>query len=306
MVPTYNEAENVVLLVKAIEKEFKRNLSRYDYEIMFIDNCSKDGTQRIIENICKNNKKVKAIFNTKNFGQCNSPFYGMLQTNGDATVTMCADFQDPVDMIHKFVKEWEKGYKIVIGIKDKSKEKKIMYFLRSCYYKLIKKISSVDQIEHFTGFGLYDKDFIDVLRSLDDTEPYLRGIVAELGYKRKEIKYTQEKRLAGKTKNNWYTLYDIGMLGITSYSKALMRVATILGFMFSIICLIIALVYLILKLLYWNSFPIGTIPILIGVFFLGSLQLFFIGLLGEYILNINRRIMKRPLVVEEKRINFDK
>ena len=149
--------------------------------------------------------------------------------------------------------------------------------LRSCYYKLIKKISSVDQIEHFTGFGLYDKDFIDVLRSLDDTEPYLRGIVAELGYKRKEIKYTQEKRLAGKTKNNWYTLYDIGMLGITSYSKALMRVATILGFMFSIICLIIALVYLVLKLLYWNSFPIGTIPILIGVFFLGSLQLFFIG-----------------------------
>lgn len=306
LIPTYNEEENVQLLVEAIVDEFKTNLTKYDYEIIFIDNDSNDNTQKLLESICKTNKKVKAIFNTKNFGQFNSPYYGMLQTTGDATISMCADFQDPINMIHEFVKEWENGYKIVIGIKDKSKESKIMYFLRSCYYKLIKKLSSVEQIEHFTGFGLYDKSFIQILRNLEDTEPYLRGIVAELGYKRKEIKYTQLKRLRGKTKNNWYSLYDAAMLGITSYTKAIMRIATILGFMFSIISFIIALTYFILKLLFWDKFPMGTVPILIGVFLIGSIQLFFIGLLGEYMINMNRRLMKRPLVVEEKRINFEK
>lgn len=305
LIPTYNEEENVELLVEAITEEFSKKLKKYDYEIVFIDNDSKDNTQKILEDICKKNRKVKAIFNAKNFGQFNSPFYGMLQTTGDATISMCADFQDPVEMIHEFVEEWEKGYKIVIGIKTKSKESKIMYLLRSCYYKLIKKLSTVDQIEHFTGFGLYDKKFIDVLRNLDDSEPYLRGIVAELGYKRKEIKYTQQKRLRGKTKNNWYTLYDAAMLGITSYTKAIMRVATILGFTFAIISFIVALTYFILKLLFWDKFPMGTVPILIGVFLIGSIQLFFIGLLGEYMINMNRRLMKRPLVVEEKRINFD-
>ena len=189
VVPTYNEEENVELLVDKIEKEFKKNLKKYDYEILFIDNDSVDKTQKILENICNKNKKVKAIFNTKNFGQFNSPYYGMMQSTGDATILMCADFQDPIDMIHKFVEEWENGYKIVIGIKNKSKESKIMYFLRSCYYKLIKKFSNVEQIEQFTGFGLYDKKFIEVLRNLDDTEPYLRGIVSELGFKRKEIRY---------------------------------------------------------------------------------------------------------------------
>lgn len=305
LIPTYNEEENVELLVQTIENEFKKNLSKYDYEILFIDNDSNDSTQRILEKICKKNKKVKAIFNAKNFGQFNSPFYGMLQTTGDATISICADFQDPIEMIPKFIKEWEKGYKIVIGIKNKSKESKIMYFLRSCYYKLIKKFSTIEQIEHFTGFGLYDKKFIEVLRNLDDTEPYLRGIVAELGYKRKEIPYTQQKRQRGKTKNNWYTLYDAAMLGITSYTKAIMRIATILGFTFAILSFAVALTYFILKLLFWDKFPMGTVPILIGVFLIGSIQLFFIGLLGEYMINMNRRLMKRPLVVEEKRINFD-
>lgn len=305
MIPTYNEEGNVSLLVDAIIDEFKNNLPKYDYEIVFIDNDSEDDTRKILESICKKNKRVKAIFNARNFGQFNSPYYGLLQTTGDATVCMCADFQDPVEMIHKFVAEWENGYKIVIGIKNKSKESKIMYFLRSCYYKLIKKMSFVDHIEHFTGFGLYDKKFVDVLRNLDDSEPYMRGIVAELGFRRKEIKYEQQKRLYGKTKNNWYTLYDAGMLGITSYTKAIMRIATILGFVFSIISFLIALTYFILKLLYWDHFPMGTVPILIGVFLIGSVQLFFIGLLGEYIININRRVMKRPLVIEEKRINFD-
>ena len=304
LIPTYNEEENVELLVDAIIKEFNDNLPKYDYEIVFIDNDSSDNTQHLLEGICKKNKKVKAIFNAKNFGQFNSPFYGMLQTTGDATITMCADFQDPVSLIHEFVTEWENGYKIVIGIKNKSRESKLMYFLRSCYYKLIKKMSSVEQIEHFTGFGLYDKKFIDVLRNLDDSEPYLRGIVAELGYKRKEIKYTQQKRLRGKTKNNWYTLYDAAMLGFTSYTKVIMRIATIMGFLFSMVSFLIAFVYFVLKLLFWNSFPMGTVPILIGVFLIGSIQLFFIGMLGEYMINMNRRLMKRPLVIEERRINF--
>lgn len=306
LIPTYNEEENVELMVNAIEEEFIKKLPNYNYEIVFIDNDSKDNTQNIIEKICKKNKNVKAIFNAKNFGQFNSPFYGILQTTGDATISMAADFQEPVHMIHKFVKEWEKGYKIVIGIKTKSKESKLFYFLRSCYYKLIKKLSTVEQIEHFTGFGLYDKKFVDILRSLDDTQPYFRGIVSELGYKRKEIPFTQPKRLYGKTKNNWYSLYDAAMLGITSYTKAIMRLATILGFSSAIISFIIALIYLILKLLFWDKFPMGTVPILIGVFLIGAIQLFFIGLLGEYMINMNSRLMKRPLVVEEKRINFDK
>ena len=217
---------------------------------------------------------------------------------------MCADFQDPIDMIHKFVKEWENGYKIVIGIKKKSKESKLMYFLRSCYYKLIKKFSSVDQIEHFTGFGLYDKKFIDVLKCLEDSQPYLRGIVAELGYERKEIEYVQPKRKYGKTKNNWYSLYDAGMIGITSYTKGIMRLATIGGFMVAALSFIFGIIYLIQKLLFWDKFSAGIAPVLIGLFFIGSILLFFIGFLGEYILNMNTRIMKRPLVVEEDRINF--
>jgi glycosyltransferase involved in cell wall biosynthesis len=292
------------LLHEKIKQEFEKNVSNYNYEIIFIDNYSKDETREKLKAICEKDKNVKAIFNAKNFGQFNSPFYGLLQSSGDCTILMCADFQDPIDMIHKFVSEWEKGYKIVIGIKTKSKENTIMYFLRSCYYKMIKKISEVEQIEHFTGFGLYDKDFINVLRSLDDPQPYLRGIVAELGYERKEIEYVQNKRLHGKTSNNWYKLYDGAMLGFTSYTKTFLRIATMSGFLLSGLSMIIALVYLVFKIIFWNSFPVGTAPIVIGIFFMGSIQIFFIGFLGEYILNINSRIMKRPLVIEEKRINF--
>lgn len=207
-------------------------------------------------------------------------------------------------MIPVFVKEWEAGNKIVIGIKSKSKENKIMYFLRSCYYKLIKKMSSVEQIEHFTGFGLYDREFIRVLGELDDPTPFLRGIVAELGYKRKDIEYQQEKRRAGKTHNNWYSLYDAAMLGFTSYTKVGMRIATIAGFILSGISIVVALVYLIMKLVFWDRFAAGMTPILLGIFIFGSVQLFFIGLLGEYIMNINSRVTHRPLVIEEERLNF--
>jgi polyisoprenyl-phosphate glycosyltransferase len=304
LVPCYNEEENVIPISEAIVHILKKDLSNYDYEIIFIDNCSQDTTREKLEEICKKNEKIKAIFNAKNFGQFNSPFYGLCQTTGDCTIPICCDFQDPVELIPVFVKEWENGAKIVSGIKTSSKENKIMRFLRTIYYKLIKKMSDVEQIEHFTGFGLYDKSFIEVLRKLDDPTPFLRGIVAELGYKRKDIEYEQARRKAGKTSNNWYRLYDGAMLSFTSYTKIGLRLATIIGFILSGISFLVAILYLILKLIYWNSFPVGTIPILIGVFLFSSIQLFFIGLLGEYIMNINTRIMKRPLVVEEKRINF--
>ncbi len=305
LIPAYNEVENVAPLSQAVIQVFERELPTYDYEIVFIDNKSTDGTREVLTELCRNNSKIKAIFNCKNFGHIKSPYYGLLQTTGDCTICLCADFQDPPELIPQFVREWENGYKIAVGIKTNSKESGLMYALRSLYYKTIKKISDVDQIEHFTGFGLYDKDFIQVLRELNDPMPYLRGIVAELGYDRKEIEYEQPQRRAGKTKNNWYTLYDMGMLGITSYSKVILRLATILGFMFSAASFVIALVYLILKLTNWDEFPAGTAPILIGLFLIGSLLMFFIGFLGEYILNINTRVMKRPLVVEEERLNFD-
>lgn len=306
LIPTYNEEENVVALSEEIIKLFKNELENYNYEVIFIDNFSKDKTRALIVDLCKKNYNIKAIFNAKNFGQFNSPYYGLCQTTGDCTILLCADFQDPINMIPRFINEWEDGYKIVCGIKTTSKENKIMYFLRSCYYKTIKKMSDVEQIEHFTGFGLYDKSFIDVLRNLGDSSPFLRGIVAELGFDRKDIPYEQQKRRAGKTSNNFYRLYDAAMLSFTSYTKLGLRVATFIGFIFSGISILVAIAYLIFKLIYWNRFPAGTAPILIGVFFFGSLQLFFIGLVGEYIMSMNNRIMNRPLVIESKRINFDK
>lgn len=305
LIPTYNEEGNVVPLSEAVVKLFDNELKNYDYEIIFIDNYSKDNTRTLLSQLCKKNYRIKAIFNAKNFGQFNSPYYGLCQTTGDCTILLCADFQDPIELLPKFVNEWEQGYKIVCGIKTTSKENKVMYFLRSCYYKTIKKMSDVEQIEHFTGFGLYDKSFIEVLKNLNDPTPFLRGIVAELGFERKDIPYEQAKRRAGKTSNNFYKLYDAAMLSFTSYTKIGLRIATIGGFALSATSITVALVYFILKLIYWNSFPAGMAPILIGVFFFGSVQLFFIGLVGEYIMNMNIRIMNRPLVIEEKRINFD-
>lgn len=306
MVPCYNEEENVGLMYDALVKLFHEKLPKYHYEILFIDNKSQDKTREIIRSICQKDQNVKAIFNAQNFGQFNSPYYGLISTSGDCTISVACDFQDPVELIPQFVEWWEKGYKIVIGIKNKSEENPIIFYLRSLYYKLLKKYSEVEQIEHFTGFGLYDKDFIEILRNLDDPDPYLRGIVAELGYERKEISFTQPKRLRGKSSNNWYKLYDAGMLGITSYTKIGLRLATILGFIISAISIVIALVYLILKLCHWNSFEAGIAPLIIGVFLLGGLQIFFIGFVGEYILNINQRIMHRPLVVVEEKLNFKK
>lgn len=305
VVPCYNEEENVEALYEAISEVFQKNLPEYCYELIFIDNDSRDSTRELIRGLCQKDKGVKGIFNAKNFGQFNSPYYAMLQSTGAATILMAADFQDPVEMIPQYVREWEKGYKIVIGIKESSKENRVMYWMRSCYYKMIKKLSDVEQIEHFTGFGLYDARFIKVLKELDDPTPFLRGIVAELGFRRKEIPYEQPKRRAGKTSNNFYRLYDAAMLSITSYTKVGLRLATIFGSICSLISMVVALIYLVMKLMYWDRFPAGMAPLLIGMCFLGSVQIFFIGLVGEYILSINARVMKRPLVIEEERINFE-
>ena len=305
MIPCYNEEENVRAIYEAVRDELCRSCKQYDFEILFIDNKSQDGTRQILRDICQEDKRVKAIFNCKNFGQFNSPFYGMLQTTGDCTITICADFQDPVELIPTFVHEWEKGYKIVIGRKTQSRENGLVYFLRSCYYKLIRKMSSVDMIEHFTGFGLYDRSFIQTLRQLNDPTPFIRGIVAELGPERKEIEYTQPQRRAGKTHNNWYSLFDAAMLSFTSYTKVGMRMAEFMGFAVAALSFLVGLFYLIAKLVYWDSFTAGYAPTMIAIFFMGGVQLSFMGFLGEYVMAMNTRIMNRPLVVEECRLNFE-
>ncbi len=307
VIPCFNEVENVELMCFAVENVLEEALPQYDYEILFIDNCSTDGTRDRIEGLCAKNKKVKAIFNVTNFGQFNSPFYALCQATGDCAICMCCDFQDPVELIPRFVHEWENGHKIVSGIKTSSKENPFIYFLRSVYYKMIKSMSTTEMIEQFTGFGLYDKSFLALLRKLDDPIPFIRGIVAEYGhgFNRIEVPYEQPRRRAGKTHNNFYSLYDAAMLSFTSYTKVGLRIATFLGFGASALSLLVALFYLIYKLTHWYSFDTGNAPMLIGIFLIGSIQLFFIGLIGEYILNINTRVIHRPLVVEEKRINFE-
>lgn len=304
LIPCFNEEENVVPIAKAVNDEMTNNLPQYDYEIIFIDNDSQDNTRPLIREICKQYPKVKAIFNAKNFGQFNSPYYGMLQTTGDCTILLCCDFQDPIEMIPQIVKEWENGAKIVSCIKTASKENPIMRILRTCYYKIIKKMSDVDQIEHFTGFGLYDKSFLDVLRNLNDPSPFLRGIVAELGYKRVAISYTQQKRRAGKTHNNFFTLFDAAMLSFTSYTKVGLHLITLAGLLLSGLSILIALIYFVYKLLYWDTFSAGAAPIVIGLFFFNAVELLFIGFVGEYVMSTNTRVMNRPLVIEEERINF--
>lgn len=305
MIPCYNEEENARPIYEAVRDQIRGCLPEYDYEVLFIDNKSQDKTRQIIEEICAEDKNVKAIFNSKNFGQFNSPYYGIINTSGDCTITICADFQDPVELIPTFVREWEKGYKIVIGRKTKSQENGLVYFLRGCYYKLIRKMSSVEMIEQFTGFGLYDRSFVNTLRDLNDPTPFIRGIVAELGPERKEIEYTQPQRRAGKTSNNWYSLFDAAMLSFTSYTKVGMRVAEFAGFGVAALSFLIGMGYLIAKLVNWDGFVAGYAPTMIAVFFMGGVQLAFMGFIGEYIMAMNTRIMNRPLVVEEKRLNFD-
>ncbi len=306
LIPCYNEIENVGPMSEAIETVMTNELPGYDWELVFIDNNSTDGTREKLREICREGSHFRAILNAKNFGQFNSPYYGLMQVTGDCCIQMCCDFQDPVSLIPQYVAAWEEGYKICIGIKSTSKENKLMRGVRTIYYKMIRKMSDVEQIEHFTGSGLYDRSFIEVIRQLDDPTPFMRGIVAEYGTKVKKIEYEQPQRRAGKTHNNFYSLYDAAMLSFTSYTKIGLRLATFFGVGVGLISFVLGVIYFILKLLYWNRFPAGTAPILLGMLFLGAVQLFFIGLIGEYILSINKRVMHRPLVIEEERLNFEK
>lgn len=302
VVPCFNEEENVEAMSKAIIHEFETYIPECDYEIIFIDNDSRDRTRDIIRVLAASNDHIKGIFNAKNFGQFNSPYYGVMQATGDCAVLMACDFQEPVEMIREFVHAWEEGYKIVCGIKTTSQENKFIYFLRSVYYKLIKKFSQVEMIEQFSGFGLFDRKFIEVMKTLDDPTPFLRGVVAELGFRRKDIEFTQALRAGGKSSNNWYTLYDGAMLSFTSYTKIGLRLATFTGFFGAFVSFVTAVVFFIKKLVNWYEFQAGMAPLIIIMCMLGCLQLLFIGIMGEYILSINTRSMHRPLVIEEERV----
>lgn len=306
VVPTYNEEKNINDIYTRVTAVFEHQLDGYEMQLLFIDNFSQDNTRNEIEALTKRDNRVQAIFNATNFGFTKSTFYGLTQAEGDCAVLMFADMQDPPEVIPEFIQQWEAGYKIVVGIKNKSKESKVKYFFRNIYYKFIGLISEIDHIKQFDGFGLYDKEFISILRNLEDSLPYLRGIIAEIGYRRKEVYYEQEIRKKGKSSFNFFRLYDLAMLGITSSSKVLMRLATLLGAGTAVISVVVSLVTLVLKITNWQSFDVGMAAVVIGIFFIGAIQLFFLGLLGEYILNMNTRIMKHPLVIEEKRINLQR
>ena len=303
MVPTYNEEENVVPLCEAIRAEFAASLPQYDYDILFIDNCSTDKTRALLEGLCATYPNVRAIFNARNFGQFNSPYYGICQTTGDCTIPLCADFQDPIEMIPQLVAKWEVGYKVVCAVKTASRENKLVRLLRTCYYKMIRRMSSVDQIEHFTGFGLYDRSFVNVMRELDDPAPFLRGVIAELGFARTEIPYVQAKRRAGKTHNNWGTLYDAAWQSFSTYTKAPIRFFTLLGaFILGASVLgAIALLVLTLTDVLFNPL-LWVVPL---VAFFGGLNLVAVGVLGEFVLTLRTKVTRRPLVIEERRVGFD-
>lgn len=304
MTPCFNEEKNVENNYLEIKKVFSK-LPDYRYEHLFIDNSSKDKTVEILKKIAMNDKNVKIIVNVRNFGQVRSPFYGITQCAGDAVIPIAADLQDPVLLINEFVKKWEEGYKIVIGVKNKSEESRIMFSIRKIFYRLIRKISETDHIDNFTGYGLYDKEFIDVIRKLNDPYPYFRGLVSELGFERATIYYVQAKRKGGKTSNNFFSLYDVAMLGFVNHSKLPLRFASFIGFSVAAISLLVSLGYLIAKLINWNEFNAGTAPLVIGLFFFSSVQLIFIGIMGEYISAIYTKVKNHPLVVEKERINFD-
>jgi polyisoprenyl-phosphate glycosyltransferase len=302
--PCYNEEENIEEVYNQVKNIFSK-LPNYNYDQIFIDNFSTDKTVEILRNITKDDSNVKVILNARNFGHIRSPYYGLLQANGDAVILISSDLQDPVDMIPKFLDKWEDGCKIVIGIKNKSEENKLMFFIRKIFYFILTNISETELIKNFTGFGLYDMKFIKVLRELNDPYPFMRGIVAELGFERCEIPFVQPKRVNGKTSQNFYSLYDMAMLGFISYSKLPLRMASFIGFSVSLLSFLAALIYLILKIFYWTSFSLGLAPLIIGMFFFSGIQLFFLGVIGEYIAAIFTQTKQRPLVVEKERINFN-
>ena len=301
--PCFNEEGNIEELYQQIKK-IMAALKGYSYEHIFIDNHSTDRTVALLRKIAKTDKKVKVIINTRNFGHIRSPFYGLLQADGDAVISMASDLQDPPNLIPDFIKKWEEGYKVVMGVKTHSHENKIVYFLRTFFYRFLQQLSEIQLVEHFTGFGLYDRQVIETLRSLNDPYPYFRGLIADLGYEHATIAYDQPLRKQGITKNNFYTLYDMAMLGLTNYSKIPLRMATILGFITAALSAMVGLFYLVYKLTDWQNFSLGLAPLAVGLFFFSSVQLIFLGVIGEYIGSIYTQVLKRPLVIEQERINF--
>ncbi|MBZ0096125.1 MAG: glycosyltransferase family 2 protein [Sulfuricella sp.] len=302
--PCFNEEGNVDELYTRIRDQMA-TLPQYGYEHIFIDNASTDNTVAKIKEIAARDQRVKLIVNVRNFGHVRSPIHAILHAKGDAIIGMASDLQDPPELIPKFLTRWAEGFKVVLGVKPSSRESFAMSLVRRLYYRTIGRISDVQLIPDFTGFGLYDREVINIIRDLEDPYPYFRGLISELGFEYATIPFEQPRRIRGITKNNFYTLYDLAMLGITSHSKVPLRIATMAGFALSGVSLLIALGYLIAKLLFWDSFSLGSAPILIGIFFFASVQLFFIGILGEYIGAIHTQVLKRPLVIEKERVNFD-
>lgn len=305
VIPSYNEENSVIEMYERIKKLFDNELKKYEFEIVYVDDYSTDKTRELIEQVCCKDKNVKAVFNAKNFGFTRNCVAALKYSSGDGTFFLFGDLQDPPEVLIDFVEKWEQGYKVIVGQKLSSKESKVMYFFRSIYYRMIGRLSAIEQIQHFNGFGFYDKEFIDIIKELDDPTPYFRGIVSELGMHQTSIVYTQEQSKRGFSGETFFKNYDIAMTGITSYTKGLLRMATFVGAVVGILSILFTVYTLINKILYWDTYPVGSASILIGVFFLGAVQLFFIGILGEYILSINTRMMKRPLVVVEKKINFE-
>lgn len=304
MTACYNEEENIAEVYRQVKEVFINQLPEYMYEHVFIDNASEDQTVEILREIAANDPNVKVIVNARNFGHIRSPFHGMMQCNGDAVISIVADLQDPPAMIVDFIRKWEEGYKIVIGVKEQSYEAQWMFKLREAYYNLLHRLSEVEIFKGFTGFGLYDKKIIDFMREFDDPYPFFRGLIAEIGFKTAKIPYTQPARPRGISKNNFYTLYDMGILGIINNSKVPLRIATFLGFLLSFASFMTAIVYTVIKLFNWNSMPLGIAPLIIGGAFMFGIVLFFLGIIGEYIGAIYTQILKRPRVFESERINF--
>jgi glycosyltransferase involved in cell wall biosynthesis len=301
--PCYNEEGNLDELHRQIA-EVLAKLPQYEWEHIYIDNASRDGTRDILRRFAAADPRVKVIFNMRNFGHIRSPVHALLQARGDVVVIMASDLQDPPALIPQFLEKWEAGYKVALGQKTTSAESPIFFAIRSAYYRLVRKLADIELIEHVTGFGLYDREVIEQIRKISDPYPYVRGLVSDLGYDVARIQYHQPNRKSGITKNNFYTLYDMAMLGITSHSKVPLRVATLLGFALSLCSLFLAFCYFVYKLLFWSRFPVGQAPVVIGLFLFSSVQLFFTGVLGEYIAAIHTQVLHRPLVVERERLNF--
>jgi glycosyltransferase involved in cell wall biosynthesis len=301
----YNEEENVRELYERITRVFAQELPQYAYELIVIDNCSTDKTVDILRDISREDKRVKVILNTRNFGHIRSGYHALLQSRGDAVVLMSSDLQDPPELIPQFVRKWESGYRIALAQKTESEESPVFFFIRSAYYNLNNQLSEIPLVKNVTGFGLYDRCVVEDVRRINDPYPYFRGLICDLGYDRALIPFVQPSRKRGLTKNNFYTLYDIAMLGITNHSKIPLRLATLAGFCLSAVSLSVALIYLIYKLFFWSQFQAGAAPVVIGLFFLGAVQLFFLGIIGEYVGSIHTQVLHRPPVIERERINFD-